>query len=221
MSEVTRRGFLSAAASSTALPLLKPSALFAADEPLKHLPTPSSDAAGSLMFALKNRRSTRTFSQKRLQQQMLSDLLWAAFGVNRPDSGKRTAPSARNRQEIDIYVATAEGFYLFDAKPHQLVQLSTEDIRAFCGIQGFVADAPVNLVYVADFSKMGNMGDDDKILYSAADTGFISQNVYLFCAANGLGTVVRGWVDRSALAKKINLRKDQRIILAQTVGYPE
>jgi len=221
MSEVTRRGFLSAAAGSTALALLKPSALFASDKPLKHLPTPSCDAAESLMFALKNRRSTRTFSQKRLPQQMLSDLLWAAFGVNRPDSGKRTAPSARNRQEIDIYVATAEGFYLFDAKPHQLVQLSTEDIRVFCGIQGFVADAPVNLVYVADFSKMGNMGNDDKILYSAADTGFISQNVYLFCAANGLGTVVRGWVDRSALAKKINLRKDQRIILAQTVGYPE
>lgn len=220
MSEVTRRGFLSAAAGSTALALLKPSQLFAADSSMEQLPPPCSDAAGSLMAALKNRRSTRAFSPKKLPQQMLSDLLWAAFGVNRPDSGKRTAPSARNQQEVDIYVATAEGVYLYDAKPHQLVQLSAQDFRSSCGRQGFVADAPVNLVYVADFSKMGTMGDDDKILYSAADTGFISQNVYLFCAANGLATVVRGSIDRSTLARKINLRNDHRIILAQTVGYP-
>jgi SagB-type dehydrogenase family enzyme len=221
MSDVTRRGFLSTAAGGTALALLRPSQLFAADRPMEQLPIPSSHAAESLMFALKNRRSTRTFSRKKLPQQILSDLLWAAFGINRPDSGKRTAPSARNRQEIDIYVATAEGLYLYDAKPHRLVQLSDEDIRPLCGTQGFVADAPVNLIYVADFSKMGIMENEDKNLYSAADTGFIGQNVYLFCAANGLATVVRGMIDRSALAKKISLRNDQRVILSQTVGYPE
>ncbi|MDM8552237.1 SagB/ThcOx family dehydrogenase [Desulfobacterales bacterium HSG2] len=221
MSEVTRRGFISAAAGSTALAVLKPSALFAATKPPTQLPPPSSDAAESLISALKNRKTTRTFSEKPLPQQMLSDLLWAAFGVSRPDSGKRTAPSAKNQQEIDIYVATADGLYLYDANPHQLVQLSAEDIRPFCGKQKFVAGAPVNLVYVADFSKMGSMGEDEKVLYSAADTGFISQNVYLFCAAKRLATVVRGWIDKPALSEKINLRKDQRVILAQTVGYPK
>ena len=221
MSQFTRRGFLGAAAGSTALALLKPSVLFADDKTPTNLPAPSSDATGSLLSALKNRKSSRGFSPKKLPDQMLSDLLWAAFGVNRSDSGKRTAPSARNQQEIDLYVATAEGLYLYDAKPHQLIQLSTGDIRSFCGMQGFVAEAPVNIVYVADFSRMGDMGEEEKVFYSAADTGFIGQNVYLFCAAHGLATVVRGWVNRSALAEKMALRKDQRVILSQTVGYPK
>ena len=173
------------------------------------------------MSALKSRKSSRSFSPKKLPDQMLSDLLWAAFGVNRSDSGKRTAPSARNQQEIDLYVATADGLYLYDAKPHQLVQLSNKDIRSFCGMQGFVAEAPVNIVYVADFGRMGDMGEEEKVLYSAADTGFIGQNVYLFCASCGLATVVRGWVNRSVLAEKMTLRKDQKVILSQTVGYPE
>ena len=219
MSEITRRGFLGAAAGSAAMAALKPSALFAAEK-TGQLPPPSSDTAQSLMFALQNRSSSRSFSPKPLPPQMLSDLLWAAFGINRSDNGKRTAPSAINQQEIDIYVATADGFFLYDAKPHQLNQIMAEDIRSFCGTQGFVAGAPVNLVYIADFARMGSMSAEDKILYSATDTGFISQNVYLFCAANGLATVVRGSVNKPALAKKINLRKDQQIILAQTVGYP-
>jgi len=221
MSEISRRGFFGVAAGSTALALLRPSALFASETHTQDFPAPSFPAAASLMFALKERRSTRTFSRKKLSQQMLSDLLWAAFGVNRSDSGKRTAPSARNQQEIDIYVASEQGCYLFDAKQHRLVRLSGEDIRSFCGKQGFVAEAPVNLVYVADFSRMGSMGDDEKVFYSAADTGFISQNVYLFCAVYGLATVVRGWIDRGSLAQKIGLRKEQRITLSQTVGYPE
>ena len=221
MTAFTRRGFISAAAGSAALALLKPSGLFADDKTMKNLPSPSPDAAGSLFSALKNRRSTRDFSPKKLPDQILSDLLWAAFGVNRPDSGKRTAPSAKNQQEIDLYVATAEGLYLYDAKPHQLIQLSAEDIRSFCGMQGFVANAPVNIVYVADFARMDNMSDENKVLYSAADTGFIGQNVYLFCAVCGLATVVRGWVNRSSLAEKMALKKDQRIILSQTVGYPK
>lgn len=219
MSEVTRRGFLGAAAGSAALAAFKPSALFAADK-IGELPPPTADAAQSLMFALKNRKSSRSFDEKPLPPQMLSDLLWAAFGINRSDNGKRTAPSAKNQQEIDIYVATADGFFLFDAKAHELNQILTEDVRSFCGLQGFVAKAPVNFVYVADFARMGTMSADDKILYSAADTGLISQNVYLFCAANGLATVVRGSVDKPALAKKVSFRNDQKIILAQTVGYP-
>ena len=124
-------------------------------------------------------------------------------------------------QEIEIYAATANGLYLYDARFHQLVELSTEDICSFCGTQGYVANAPLNLIYVANFSKLGDMEDDRKLFYAAADTGFMSQNVYLFCAAFGLGTVVRDWINRPALASKINLHEDQRIILAQTVGFPK
>jgi nitroreductase len=173
------------------------------------------------MAALKNRKSTRSFSNKPIPRQLLSDLLWAAFGVNRPDIGYRTAPSPMNSQEIEIYAAEANGLYLYDARFHQLVQLSNEDIRSLCGTQGYVAHAPLNLIYIANFSKFGDMEDERKIFYSATDTGFISQNVYLFCAAFGLGTVVRDWIDRPKLSEKIRLREEQKIILAQTVGYPK
>jgi nitroreductase len=193
-----------------------------ADEPKPiPLPKPQTDGGRPLMQALRDRKSSREFSPEKLSPQVLSDLLWAAFGVNRPDSGKRTAPSARNWQEIDIYVATAEGLYLFDAKPHQLKQVLTEDIRAMLGHQPFVKEAAVNLIYVADFSKMGTVSDEEKEFYSAAHTGFIAQNVYLFCASEGLATVVRALIDRPALAKAMKLRSDQRITLSQTVGYPK
>jgi len=222
MSDFTRRKFLSAAAGGTALAVLKPSELFAKQKDFEMLPQPStSDKAGSLMAALKNRKSTRSFSNRPITRQLLSDLLWAAFGVNRPDIGYRTAPSPMSSQEIDIYAADVNGLHLYDARLHQLVQLSTEDIRSLCGTQGYVANAPLNLIYVANFSKFGDMEDERKRFYSAADTGFISQNVYLFCAAFGLGTVVRDWIDRPTLSKKIRLREEQRIILAQTVGYPK
>ncbi|MEW6585260.1 MAG: SagB/ThcOx family dehydrogenase [Nitrospirota bacterium] len=185
------------------------------------LPKPQVDGGKPLMQALKDRSSSRSFSREKLPAQALSNLLWAAFGINRPDTGHRTAPSARNWQEIDIYVAMAGGLYLYDAKSHALKPVLSEDVRAMTGKQDFVKDAAVNLVYVADFSKMGPAAKEDKELYSAADTGFISQNVYLFCASEGLATVVRGSVDREALAKAIKLRADQKIILAQTVGYPK
>ena len=185
------------------------------------LPKPVTEGGKPLMEALKNRRTDRAFSAKKLPDQVLSNLLWAADGVNRPD-GKRTAPSAVNWQEIDVYVATADGLWLYDAKAHALTQVLAEDIRALTGKQPFVKDAPVNLVYVADFSKvkMPGVPDDEKKIWAAADTGFISQNVYLFCASENLATVVRGLIDKPALAKAMKLRADQFIILAQTVGYP-
>jgi SagB-type dehydrogenase family enzyme len=185
------------------------------------LPKPQMDGGKPLMQALKERKSTRAFSTEKLPAPVLGNLLWAAFGVNRPDSGQRTAPSAMNRQEMDIYVATADGLYLYDAKGHTLQPVLAEDIRAETGMQPFVKDAPVNLVYVADYSRMGKGTDDEKNLYAAADTGFIGQNVYLFCASEGLATVVRGSVPRQALAKAMKLRPEQKIILAQTVGYPK
>ena len=178
------------------------------------------DAGRPLMQVLKDRSSSRAFSGEKLPTQVLSNLLWAAFGVNRPDAGKRTAPSAMNWQEIDIYVASADGLSLYDAKAHALKPVLSEDIRALTGRQPFVQEVPVNLVYVADFARMGKAEVDDKILCSAADTGFISQNVYLYCASEGLATVVRGAVDRPALAKAMRLRPDQRVILSQSVGYP-
>jgi nitroreductase len=221
MTTVTRRTFLGAAAGGTMLAAIQPTALFAGQADAIRLPSPTSEDDGSLMAALQNRKSTRSFSSRPLPQQVLSNLLWAAFGINRPDIGFRTAPSPKNSQEIEIYAATAEGLYLYDPHFHQLVLLGKDDIRRYCGKQGFVATAPLNLIFVADFSRLGNRDEKKKLFYAAADTGFISQNVYLFCAASGLGTVVRDWVDRPVLAGKMSLRKAQRIILAQTVGYPK
>ncbi len=184
------------------------------------LPAPEKTGGKPLMEALQERSSSRSYSEKELSPQTISNLLWAAFGINRPESGKRTAPSARNRQEIDIYVAVADGLYLFHASKHALVKILDEDIRKVTGKQDFVEKAPLNLVYVADLSKMGDSSKEDKTLYAAADTGFIAQNVYLYCASEGLATVVRGWVDRPALAKAMKLKIDQKIILSQTVGHP-
>jgi SagB-type dehydrogenase family enzyme len=185
------------------------------------LPKAQTEGGKPLMQALKERASSRAFSKEKIPLPVLSNLLWAAFGVNRPDSGRRTAPSAKNWQEIDLYVATEEGLYLYDAKKHALNPVVHEDIRALTGRQSFVTDAPVNLIYVADFLRTGDSSNEEREFYSAADTGFIGQNVYLFCASEGLATVVRGSIDRSALAKAMKLRPDQRIILAQTVGYPK
>jgi nitroreductase len=185
------------------------------------LPKPQMDGGKPLMQALKERKSTRSFSTKKLPDQVLGNMLWAAFGINRPDSGNRTAPSTRNWQEIDIYVATAGGLYLYDAKGHTLQPVLAEDLRSGTGGQPFVKEAPVELVYVADYSRMGGGTDEDKNLCSSTDTGFISQNVYLFCASEGLATVVRGSVPKQALATAMKLRPDQKIVLAQTVGYPK
>ena len=195
-------------------------ALAAEQKPIE-LPKPEKTGGKPLMQALNDRHTSREFSSKELPPQVLSDLLWAAFGVNRPESGKRTAPSALNWQEIDIYVARSDGLYRFNAKEHTLGPIIAEDIRALTGRQEFVKDAPINLIYVADYTKMTMGSDEDKATYSAADTGFISQNVYLFCASEGLSTVVRGLIDKPALAKAMKLGDSQKIVLTQTVGYPK
>jgi SagB-type dehydrogenase family enzyme len=184
------------------------------------LPKPQTDGGKPLMQALKDRKTSREFSSEKLPMQTLSNMLWAACGVSRKD-GKRTAPSAMNWQEIDVYVALAEGLYFYDAKANMLVGVLAGDIRGATGTQPFVKDAPVNLVFVADFAKMGNAPADQKEFYAAIDTGYISQNVYLYCASEGLATVVRGLVDRSMCQEAMKLRPDQKVILAQTVGYPK
>ncbi len=179
-----------------------------------HLPVPQKTGGMPLMEALNARRTQRKFSTKPLSEKQLSDLLWAACGINR-DNGKRTAPSAMNRQEIDVYVALPSGLYLYVAPENRLQLVLAQDIRAKTGKQPFVKTAPVCLIYVSDDERL-------KLeFYTATDTGFISQNVYLFCASEGLSTVVLGSVDKEALHATMKLKSTQHIILTQPVGLPD
>ncbi len=182
---------------------------------------PQTDGGKPLMQVLSDRKSSRAFEPTKLPPQVLSNLLWAAFGINRSQTGQRTAPSAMNRQEIDVYVATPDGLYLYDAAANALKEIHSQDIRELTGRQAFAQQVPLNLVYVADMSKAGNGSREEQEFYAAADTGFISENVYLFCASEGLATVVRASIDREALAKAMKLRPEQKIILAQSIGYPK
>jgi SagB-type dehydrogenase family enzyme len=203
-----------------ALVLLFAAAGFAGTVESIVLPKPQTEGGKPLMQALSQRQSARAFSEEKLSPQMLSNLLWAAFGVNRPD-GKRTAPSAMNWQEVQIYVVMAEGAYLYDAKSNRLEPAASGDFRGIAGTQNYVAAAPLNLVYVSDGAKTTRASEPDRSLFAGADVGFIAQNVYLFCASEGLATVVRGSVNRAELAKALKLTVDQKIVLAQTVGYPK
>lgn len=190
----------------------------AQDFPAIILPTPQTDGGKPLMQALRERSSQREFAPNPLPTQVLSNLLWAAWGISRPESGKRTAPSAMNRQETDVYVAMADGLYRYEAKGHRLLPVVKEDLRALTGGQPFVATAPLNLVFV---SHVSGGSAEDKSIWGGAHAGFISENVYLFCASEGLATVVRGMVNREALTKAMKLGPDEKIMLAQTVGYPK
>jgi SagB-type dehydrogenase family enzyme len=202
------------------------SAIAAELTPIKLLP-PDLKGGKTLMQSLQERKTSRSFSTKKLPLEVLSNLMWAACGINRPDGGKRTAPSASNRQEIDVYVAMEEGLYLYNAKAHVLEPVLKSDLRRNTTMfiqpsRSSVANAPLQLIYVADYSKTSfYTNDEEKKFYSAADTGFIAQNVYLYCASSGLATVVRGMVNRDALAKEMKLRDKQKITLVQAVGYPE
>jgi SagB-type dehydrogenase family enzyme len=184
------------------------------------LPSPDKTGGKPLMQALSERKSNREFRSEKLPLQILSNLLWAAYGVNRPD-GKRTAPSAMNRQTVEIYVVMMDGAYRYNAGTHGLEVVTREDLRTLAGMQTFAAEAPLNLVYVADFAKMAKSTESDKLLYTAYETGSIGQNVSLYCASEGLATVVRASVDRASLAKALGLKAEQRITLAQSVGYPK
>jgi nitroreductase len=218
--KMSRREFLKASAGTGIILSMAPS-ITLADEPKPiQLLTPQPGGGSPLMQLLGKRKSSREFSPKPLPIEVLSNLLWAGFGINRPD-GKRTAPSARNWQDMDIYVILANGLYLYDAKANQLKLLLAEDLRGLAGIQPYVKEAPVNLIYVSDYAKMGETPNEAKILLSGSHAGFISQNVYLYCASEGLATVVRALIDIPALSKAMKLRPDQKIILAQSVGYPK
>lgn len=185
------------------------------------LPPAQTTGGLPLMQALQRRQSQRQFAPDPLPPQLLANLLWAAFGINRPASGGRTAPSAHDQQEFDIYAVTQGGTYLYDAKTHHLRHLEGRDLRALTGWQPHARQAPLTLVFVADDQRMST-GDDaaTRSFYRATDAGYISQNVYLFCASEGLATVAFAAIDRAPLARALQLRPTQHIVLAQSVGFP-
>jgi SagB-type dehydrogenase family enzyme len=181
------------------------------------LPQPQTDGGRPLMQVLKDRKTVREFSTNSLSLQTLANLLWAGFGTNRVD-GHRTAPSAMNSQEVDLYVALREGTYIYDAPRHELRPVAADDIRAKTGGQDFARTAPVTLIFVADLPRLTKAKPEERERYAGIDTGYISQNIYLFCASEGLASVVHE-LDRRQLPALLKLKPDQKIILAQAVGY--
>ena len=185
------------------------------------LPAPRTDGGMPLMQALAKRRSTRAYSDKPLEEPVLSDLLWAAFGINRPETGDRTAPSWRHSLETDIYVCRADGVFLYEPKAHELRRVLDADIRKATSSMVFAATAPAVLVYAADLARMSKAPREEQVLNAHVDSAIIGQNVYLFSASAGLGTVILGSIDRAGLPKRMGLREGQIVTFAQTVGYPK
>lgn len=184
------------------------------------LNSPDKTRGTSVMEAFSNRQSIREYEEKALSLQDLSDLLWACNGINRPEKGKRTAPTAMNKQEIDIYVCFPEGAYLYDAKENSLIPVAAGDFRpALAMQQEFVKTAPVCLVIVADVSKFDGTDTQQKMLSGAVDAGIVSQNISLFCAGTGLATVPRGWMDKEEIKKLLQLKESQIPVLNHPVGY--
>jgi nitroreductase len=224
-SRYSRRAFLAdtgAAGAAIIAPGFVPLAAHASPAPpgeVRPLPEPARSGGMPLMQALSLRRSTREFSTRGIPEQVLGDLLWAAYGVNRA-GGDRTAPCWRHILVIDVYAAMADGLWLYDAKQHALVAHPAGDIRAHTGRQDFPAVAPLNLVYVAHGERMKELTTENRRLFCSVGAGFIGQNVYLYCASAGLVTVFRGAVDYPALARAMRLPEEQFVTFAQTVGYP-
>jgi SagB-type dehydrogenase family enzyme len=184
------------------------------------LPPPDTSGGRPLMQVLKERKTVREFRRDALTPQQLSDLLWATWGINRPENSHRTAPSAMNCQELDLYVAMEKGLFLYDAKAHKLTPVSANDVRGQTGSGPIVQDPPLQLIFVADFARAEKM-KTQKEYYSAMDTGFLSQNAYLYCASAGLGSVVHEVGNRVKLAEAMGLRPDQKVTIAQAVGHPK
>ena len=185
------------------------------------LPKPQTTIGRPFMQVLQERKTIREFSTEKVPLQQLANLLWAGFGINRATNSHRTAPSAMNSQEIDIYVASAEGVYVYDAAGHQLKPVLAQDIRLKTGSGAFMKDAPLSLVFVADYSRLTKSKAEEKPFYAAIDTGFISENIYLYCASEGLGTVIHMAGDTAGLAKAMQLKPEQKIVIAQAVGFPK
>jgi nitroreductase len=218
-SDCTRRDLIVGAAALTAAGLTA-SRTQAAAESIRLLP-PGTGGGLPLMQALAKRRSIRAYEERALPDQRMSDLLWAAFGINRPDSGDRTAPSWRHSIETDIYVCTRDAVYLYEPKAHELRRVVDIDIRGKTSSMVFAATAPIVLVYAADLARMADAPREQQVLNAHVDSAIVGQNVYLYCASAGLGTVILGTVDRAGLPKRMGLRDNQIVTFAQPVGYPK
>jgi nitroreductase len=230
---INRREFLKAStAASIAVASNDITSAFAQElKPIQLLP-PQLDTGRPLMQVLKDRKSIRKYSPKEIPLQVLSNLLWAAFGINRPNSGLRTAPSKLSFGEVDIYVATADGVFFYDVKANLLKPIVAEDVRSLSGRQfpppgisvGFMTpldEAPINLIYVWDgLKKSRYYSAEINLCLAFSHTGMVSQNVYLYCASEGLATVVRKWFDKPTLEQKMRLRPEQYATLVQSLGYP-
>jgi Nitroreductase family len=184
------------------------------------LPSPKKTGGMPLFTALSARHSTRSFSSRALSEQVLSDLAWAAFGINRHATGDRTAPYWRHVMVIDLYFAMPDGVWIYDATAHALRCCVHDDIRKNTGTQDFVVSAPLEILYVAHGERM-DIPVQERRLYASVDSAFIGQNVYLFCASEGLGSVFRGSFDALSLAKLLGLGEGQFVTFVQTVGYPQ
>jgi len=195
----------------------------ASGESLTVVALPPAQTTGGLplMEALRQRHSAREFRPDALTPQQLSDLLWAACGLNREALGGRTAPSAMNAQEVDLYVALPQGLYLYEPKAQALQLVVAEDVRRVTGYQDFVDTAPLDLIFVADHSRMKIVPAAMRTSYASVAAGAMAQNIYLYCASVGLSTVVRAWFDRQALTQAMGLTPDQQLLLTQTVGWPK
>lgn len=184
------------------------------------LPEPRTTGGMPLLDALSHRHTSRQFSERDLDMQTISDLLWAAYGFNRREDRKRTAPTSRNYQEMEVYAAFRSGLYLYDAWENKLVLIHSNDIRAITGTQDYVGKASLNLIYVANQNKVREPHSERQLLASHTNSGFIAQNVYLYCASAGLACVVRALFEEEALRTAMNMDENMKIILTQTVGFP-
>lgn len=215
-----RRDVLVGAATLAAAGLVRPAAAQTSSPTIK-LPPPVMAGGMSVMQALDKRRSIRSFSDQPLSEQIMSNLLWAAFGINRPESGDRTAPSWRHSIETDLYVCRADGVFLYEPKAHELRRVLDSDIRKATSSMVFAATAPAVLVYAADITRMAKAPREEQVLNAHVDSAIIGQNVYLYCASAGLGTVILGSIDRPGLPQRMALREGQIVTFAQPVGHPK
>ncbi|MCU0774326.1 MAG: SagB/ThcOx family dehydrogenase [Ideonella sp.] len=188
-------------------------------EPLA-LPPPRREGGLPLMQTLQRRQSQREFDPRDVDAQALSDLLWAVAGINRPDLGGRTAPSALNAQEVEVLLARRDGVFRYDPPTHGLRRTHDLDVRALTGYQDFIDTAPLDLIYIADHGRLKLVPAAQRSAYAYTAAGAMAQNAYLCCASSGLATVLRAWIDRGALARALGLDGDHEVLLCQTVGYP-
>jgi len=198
--------------------LIVASCVYGQNNETLQLPEPERKGGMPLMEALNKRCTNRNFVEGEISLQQLSNLLWAASGINRSEEKKRTSPTARNSQQIDIYVAINSGLFLYDFLNNCLIKVLSEDVREYMGRQDFTKIAAVMLIYVSNHDKLGSLSKENKDFYSATDTGFIAQNVGLFCASEGLANVVLGAIDRDLMREKMKLTENQHIVLSHAIG---